>query len=69
VSRRSSSPRKFHNGSSLKRASSTTYDDVDWHDAESHFSGASSDQEKALEEVAQMIKEAHLGPLGKAAPW
>jgi hypothetical protein len=69
VSRRSSSPRKFHHGSSVKRASSTAHSDVDWHDAESHFSGTSSDQDQALEEVAQMIKEAHLGPLGKAAPW
>jgi hypothetical protein len=69
VSRRSSSPRKFLHGSSLKRASSNTYSDVEWHDAESHFSGNASDQEHALEEVAQMIMEAQLGPLGKAAPW
>ncbi|KAF6257129.1 hypothetical protein COO60DRAFT_33644 [Scenedesmus sp. NREL 46B-D3] len=69
MSRRSSSPRKFHLGSSLRRASSTTYSDVDWHDAESHFSGGASDQEHALEEVAQMVKESQLGPLGKTAPW
>lgn len=69
MSRRSSSPRKFALSSSLKRASSNAYSDVEWHDADSHFSGAASDQERALEEVAQMVKEASLGPLGKTAPW